>query len=48
MATPAGSLDGGLNAVASLPSGLVWAAGSRINDATTFANKTLVPRNAAG
>lgn len=46
--TPTGSLGGGLNAVASLPSGLVWAVGSQINDATTFANKTLTLRNTAG
>jgi hypothetical protein len=46
--TPTGSLSGRLSAVASLPSGLVWAVGSQINDATTFANKTLILRNTTG
>jgi hypothetical protein len=46
--TPTGSQGGELNAVASLPSGLVWAAGGQINDATTFASKSLILRNTTG
>jgi hypothetical protein len=46
--TPTGSQGGELDAVASLPSGLVWAVGGQINDRATFASKSLILRNTAG